>query len=48
MSLPSPSLGITGVALFVAREYTQPQLRERRILRAALDDHAETKIYYAL
>ena len=47
MSLPSPSLRITGMVFLCSREYIQPQLREKRILRAALDGHAETKIYYA-
>ena len=47
MSLPSPSLIINGMACLCSREYIQPQLREKRISRAALDGHAETKDYYA-
>jgi hypothetical protein len=46
MSLPSPSLRITGMALFVVREYIQPQLREKRI-SCSIIGHAETKDYYA-
>jgi hypothetical protein len=31
MSLPSPSLRITGMAVLYSREYIQPRLREKRI-----------------
>jgi hypothetical protein len=48
MSLSSPYLRVIGRAYLYYRGYIQPQLREKRISRAALDGHAETEVYYAL
>jgi len=37
VSLPTPSLRITGLQYLYSREYMQPELREKRVSRAALD-----------
>lgn len=44
MSLPSPFLRITGWQYLYSREYMQPELREKRVLRAALDGTPEEKL----